>query len=641
MRRSVSATPLLAILLILLLAATTRIVNAGHFPVWTDEGWSTWATSDHRLEVILDKVAQDRHPPLYFLSLSAWWTIAGNSRIALRFLSIAGGILTVAVVYRIGADWFGRSVARYAALLVAVLDVTVYFSQEIRHYSWLTLSICLMTLFFLRYLQRPRTSSLIGYVFSIAFMLYSLYIGVLTLMVQIGIGLLAWRGSIRKKTYLVAAWIIAVILYAPWLIALSRQLNTLVDGIDGYATTFDGLLTILGILFGSQLALTAGLYLIGLGRIISRVGVRHLALTSPPPVPLPVFREGEGKNNEPGVEVCWLAQMTIVLSGIGLLGLMFVGNLWIGVLSARTLVFLAPMLMLICGYGLSLLNPQIRRVFAGALIAVALVTTDFIQPRLDYHIAAQAVAADYTPGDLIILEDGWDDNAFRYELMLALPADPEPEIIRTLPWVGNRFVIRPVVPQVEEQIKAHRRVWVVNWLQPPQVIPFLDQGNHNFVRVLTRETSTGAQYKGLYEDRTVRSVLFERPTFAESPRVYGEILALRDSLIPPNAVRGRNLHIDLWWSALKIPLLDYSVGVFLLDSAGNVRGQHHIPPGKIPTTRWEPGILTFDRHTIPIPPDMPLGTYKVGVQVYWYGDRVPLIVGGAKYAIIGEVQIGQ
>jgi hypothetical protein len=83
---------LVPILAILLLAATTRIVNAGHWPVWTDEGWSTWAASDHHLDVILDKVSQDRHPPLYFLSLSAWWTVAGNSRIALRFLSIASGI---------------------------------------------------------------------------------------------------------------------------------------------------------------------------------------------------------------------------------------------------------------------------------------------------------------------------------------------------------------------------------------------------------------------------------------------------------------------------------------------------------------------------------------------------------------------
>jgi len=77
------------IVVILIVAAALRIVNAGHFPVWTDEGWSTWAVSDHSLGAILDKVAHDRHPPLYFVALSGWWTVAGDSRIALRFLSIA------------------------------------------------------------------------------------------------------------------------------------------------------------------------------------------------------------------------------------------------------------------------------------------------------------------------------------------------------------------------------------------------------------------------------------------------------------------------------------------------------------------------------------------------------------------------
>src|SRR5258708_26463131 len=78
LRRS---TPIYPILAVLLLAAAVRIINSSQWPVWTDEGWSTWAASDHRIEVILEKVSEDRHPPLYFLSLSAWWTLAAHSRL--------------------------------------------------------------------------------------------------------------------------------------------------------------------------------------------------------------------------------------------------------------------------------------------------------------------------------------------------------------------------------------------------------------------------------------------------------------------------------------------------------------------------------------------------------------------------------
>src|SRR5258706_10771151 len=247
---SLSLRRLTPILIILLLAAATRIINVSQWPAWTDEGWSTYAASDHRIEVILDKVAQDRHPPLYFLSLSAWWSIAGDSRLALRLLSIMSGLLTVAVVYRIGVDWFGVRAGRYAALLLAILDVAIYYSQEIRHYGWLMLAVSLMTLFFLRYLRRPSRSLWIAYTLSVVFMFYSLYIGVLTLAVQVIIGLLWWRAPRREKLILAGAWAAAVILYAPWLVAISKQASILAGGIDGYLTNLSALLTVSTFLFG-------------------------------------------------------------------------------------------------------------------------------------------------------------------------------------------------------------------------------------------------------------------------------------------------------------------------------------------------------------------------------------------------------
>jgi Dolichyl-phosphate-mannose-protein mannosyltransferase len=602
-------TPILAILL---LAATTRIANSGHWPVWTDEGWSTWAASDHHFDAIIDKVLdRDRHPPLFTLSLSAWWTLVGDSRIALRFLSIAAGLLPVAAVYRIGADWFGHKAGQFAALLLSVLPIAVYYSQELRGYGWLALAVSLMTLFFLRYLRNPQNRTLVLYVLSVVFMLYTLYLGALVLALHVAVGLLAWHAPLQRRAALIGGWLAALILYVPWLMLMSRQLGFISIGIDGYPTTFAGLLAALGVLFGSQLALTAGAYALGAWQIVER---RHSS-------------------------VCWLAQMTLVLSGLGLLGLLFVANLRVGTLSPRTLSFLAPLLVLVSGYGLSLLNRRAGAVLALSLAAISLASPTTIQPRLDYHVAAQAVATEYTPGDLIVLETGWDDNAFRYELMLALGDSAEPQIIRTLPWVDNREPGQPVVPHVEDAIRAHRRVWVVNWLQPSQVIPYLEDGADGFVRVLARQTSTGEQYQRLFTDTTVRAVLFERPAADASPRMYGDMFALRGALIPQVIRQGDRLHVDLWWSALKPLPLDYSAGVFLLDSQGNVRTQHDGPPGDKPTTQWATNALTFDRHSLPIPRDLPPGQYRVAVQIYWYGDRVPLPVGGEKYAIIGAIQV--
>ena len=474
---------LIVILAILLLAAAARITNVHNWPVWTDEGWSTWAASDHRLDAILSRVAQDRHPPLYFVSLSAWWTLAGDSRLALRFLAIAGGLLTVAVTYRIGADWFGRRAGAFAALWLSVLDIAVYYAQEIRHYSWLTLAVCLMTLFFLRYLRRPRRAILLAYMVSIAFMFYTQYFGALFLAVHGIIGLLVWHGSLRQKAELVAAWIGATILCVPWLIAASGQFASLTGGIVSYPTSLEGLLTVAPLIFGGTVTVgMGGLYVLGFWRILRRLSY----------------------------SVVDLARIALVLCGLGLFGVMFLANLRIGLLSARTLVYLVPMLMLVCGYGLDSVRGRAGSVIALGLVVIMLLTRSIIQPRLDSDKVAQAVATAYRPGDLIVIESGWDDNAFRYELMLALGESAWQNMIPALPWYDNLYRMGPVVPQVEGALKTHRRVWSINWLIPSQLMPFLDSGGEGFHRVLIREIPVGAQYEGRYPVPSVQVALFER-----------------------------------------------------------------------------------------------------------------------------------
>ena len=169
----------------------------------------------------------------------------------------------------------------------------------------------------------------------------------------------------------------------------------------------------------------------------------------------------------------------LVLAGGGLFVLMIVANLWVSVVAARTLVFLTPFLMLVAGVGLARIEPRARIVFAALIVLLALTGDQVIQPRLDYDVTARTVAEGYSPGDLVLLETGWDDNPFRYELSLALP--DEAEIVRTLPWVDPGS-IAPVVPQVADTVRAHRRVWIVQWLTPPQVIPWLESGDDGYIR---------------------------------------------------------------------------------------------------------------------------------------------------------------
>ena len=517
-----------AILGVLLLAAALRILGAGHFPVWTDEGWSIWAASDPTQ--VIGLVAADRHPPLYFAALSLWRLAAGDSHLALRCLSIAGGLITVAAVYRIGADWFGRRAGVLAALLLAALPTAVYYGQEVRHYGWLAALTALSWLVLLRYLRRPGRALWLTYVLSAAALLYTLYFGVFTLAAQGVVVLLTsprltfgglplsipWRGGnkwgaitiwLRSKLALVGAWAAAGVLYLPWLyVIVTQQADILSSGISGFPGTISAAngLAVLQNVFGAQMLIPLVGFAVGAWAILRRPSSGRVG---------------------------------VLIGGGGLLLALFLLSLKFDFLAARTLAFTTPLLMVACGYGLSRvdgwggerahsrapLRPPLERAesrpmslplrnvwtmkgrhtglplrnvwtmkgrhtglplrgvgsaLAGIWVILTLALPVEIQPRLDSGAAARALAAAYEPGDAVILEAGWDDNAFAYEIGQALPDGAS--ITRTLPWTNDRTGGAAVVPQIEALLRAHERVWVVQWLQAPQVLPYLEGGGEGF-----------------------------------------------------------------------------------------------------------------------------------------------------------------
>lgn len=614
---------------ILLLAAAARILGAGSFPVWTDEGWSIWAISTYRLDTIVNILAADRHPPLYFLSLSAWSALAGDSRLALRLPAIFGGIVTVAITFRIGADVFGKRAGAFSALLLAVLGSAVYYAQEVRHYGWLTLFTALTWLCFLRYLRAPKRGIWLGYIASVTLLMYTQYFGLLALAMQAVIGLFLWPASFARKRGLVAAWSAAALLYAPWLLViLIQQAGILGSGIAGFPGTYEAtpanLLPLAQLLFGEQAAVPLALYALGAWAIL-RPGSRRQRWN--------VLRRGGVRGGL--VPHNGTIRRAVLLGGAGLFLVMFVISTRFDFLAARTLVFLTPLLMVVCGYGLALIEGRAAAVFTAAFVLVSLAAPQVIQERLNSDTAAQAVAEAASPGDLVVLEAGWDDNAFAYELSLALPDGVE--IVRTLPWTNDRTGGDPVVPQIADRLAAHPRVWVVQWLQAPQVLSYLQGGGLGFREVIGADVPAGA-YGVRFGDATIRARLFEHPTADQAPLVFGDLLALHDAVVAPAIAPGESLHVDLWWSALEPIPVDYSVGVYLLDANGVTLAEHNAAPAA-PTNTWTPEALVFDRHTLVLPPDLAEGTYRIAVSIYWYADPTPLPVGDAPYAVTGEVRV--
>ncbi len=596
------------VILVLLLAAAVRLNGAATHSTWSDEGWNLWVVEGSGVGRILERLASNHHPPAYFLSLAAWEQIAGDSRLALRLLAVLGGVLTVAVVYRVGADTFGHGAGVAAALIFAVVEQAVYYGQAIRHYGWLALGVGLLLLCFGRYLRRPGRGILAAYTASLVFALHIMYLGALVVAVQAFVGLFVWRGTRRDKLRLFAAYAASGVLLLPWLIyAVPGQLHKIQRGViagyhNSFATTPENILSMSNILLGGQFALGAGLFALAAWQILRNRSTRQFA---------------------------------VLLCGGGLFAAMLAANLAVGILSERTLFFLLPAVALVLGYGFQLLPPRAGIALLTALAAWALLTPQGVVPTINSGPTAREVAAGYSAGDFVLLETGFDDVAFEYEMKHTLPTEDR-EVFRSYyeyDYPDDASMMQTLTAELADE----QRVWLVYWNVPPRMAEYL--GSLGFRQVRYAELPTG-ENDPLYTQYPLIAVsLFARPDLTQAPLAYGDTFELRDWVIAESvpADAPRLLHVDLWWSALVSADRDYSTGVFLLDANG-VTQVESIGPER-PTTTWREGRSVYDRHSLELPSTLSPGAYTVIANMYWWETVEPLPVGGQPFAVLGTVTI--
>src|SRR5579862_1201882 len=88
----------LALAVIIAVGLGLRTFNLSDRSFWFDEAFS-WRLIQYPLFEMLERTAQDNHPPLYFVVLKVWATIFGTSPLALRLPSALLGSLTILGMY--------------------------------------------------------------------------------------------------------------------------------------------------------------------------------------------------------------------------------------------------------------------------------------------------------------------------------------------------------------------------------------------------------------------------------------------------------------------------------------------------------------------------------------------------------------
>jgi len=117
--------------------------------LWLDEANTVDIAKSAPVE-ILDKLSRDVSPPLYYLLLSPWTKLLGDSETALRGLAIFFYLAGIGATWCAGVLLLGAEGARLAAFLYAVNPIVGRQAQNVRMYTLASLLASLSFALFLR-----------------------------------------------------------------------------------------------------------------------------------------------------------------------------------------------------------------------------------------------------------------------------------------------------------------------------------------------------------------------------------------------------------------------------------------------------------------------------------------------------------
>lgn len=116
---------------LIIISLSLRLISLNQ-SLWLDEAITANVVKNYSYQNIAKEFSPyDFHPPLYYLTLKSWSSVFGYSEIGLRSLSVLLSLFSVILVFRFYGFW--------PSLLLSVNPLFLYYSQEARMYSMVTL----------------------------------------------------------------------------------------------------------------------------------------------------------------------------------------------------------------------------------------------------------------------------------------------------------------------------------------------------------------------------------------------------------------------------------------------------------------------------------------------------------------------
>src|SRR5574341_530026 len=634
--------PMFALVAILLLAAGLRFHNIEAQSLWNDEGNSA-RIAERPISAIVEGAAGDIHPPGYYLLLAGWRTLAGQSEFALRMLSALAGVLTVGVVYVIGASLFERRVGLIGALLAALSPFQVYYGQEARMYAlvgllaalsiWLTGKVLALPgqMIAGRFNRRRALAIFVAYVLTNTAGLYTHYSFPLILLAETLVFLI-WlirrvvrrvgaRGlsPLRTLAHGLIVWIIlhlpAVLLFAPWIPNAVRQITTWPRS-SSSAVAAAGVLSTL--FYGATISPDA-----------ARNGLLPLALLAGVGLfpPLDLERRYLSFVERAGLIAAWLAAPVLALIVVGAMSPAFLkfllpSNLALMLLAARGLVI---------GWELgkpvpmaSTLNALLICITIAAALILGLLpgweslTNLYGNPayaRDNYRAMAARILSEAGPDAAVILDAPNQWEVFTYYF-------PDGPNVAPLPNDSTAETLDRLLPE-------HGRIYALYWGEAQQ----------DPDRVVRRRLEQSAFEAGSEWYGGVQLVIYA-VTGAPAAEIQTQSGVQFGEAVPSGIVLdgytlsaetlspGEGLGVTLFWHTETPVDAHYKVFVHLYAPDGTLIAQHDSEPGgnMRPTDTWPVGETIIDAHGLLLPLDAQPGTYTLAVGLYRLDNGTRLAV---------------
>jgi 4-amino-4-deoxy-L-arabinose transferase-like glycosyltransferase len=421
----------LPLLTLILVAFAWRIQGLTVQSLWRDEVDAIYFALRELPTTLAMFVQAGQNGPLYFLALRPWFWLAGANEFALRFPSAAFGVLTIPLLWQVtrlllssSAEVEGQGIRQREAIGIPLLAATLlafnpyqlWYSQEGKMYTLVTVLTLLATWLWLRGISGGGWWPWLGYLVTVSIAIYCHLLMIMLIPLHLLWFVIAWPQSRRRwRGYGLAL----AGLTLPYLPMLWWQWDLLWASDQRTGFQFTPLPTMLrtllfnhsrGFLPNEELVMLVPIFFLGLAGVL--LGVSELP-------------GGKDASKGNGLELAPWRRLLLVLTWLALpVAEIYVLSLFQPIFTDRYVIWIAPAAMILLALGAAVLYRNAGRLGVPLAALFVLYLLGFwlyagwqqktLTMKYDLRGAVSYVAERRQPETLLILQIPHMEWAYRY-----------------------------------------------------------------------------------------------------------------------------------------------------------------------------------------------------------------------------------